>query len=355
MAEAPIKVALVGYGLAGKVFHAPLIVTTPGLSLETVVTSRKDEVSADLPGVKVADSLTAALAGGGIDLVVIATPNDSHYPLAAEAIAQGCHVVIDKPFTIWAHEAEALRDQARAKGVLLSAFQNRRWTSDFLTLRRLIDAGALGELVHVEIHFDRYRPIWRDRWRERKGPGSGVWYDLGSHLVDQALQLCGTPVGIWADLSTQREGGAGAVDWFHAVLRYPKLRVVLHSATLTPEPGPIFTVHGTKGSYVKYGLDPQEDQSKAGMRPGQPGWGEDPSPGVLTTVDEEGRAARTTPEHPPGNYGAYYAGVRDAILDRAANPVTPEQAIGVMRLLELGMESSERRCEIPVPSNLLEG
>jgi predicted dehydrogenase len=355
MADAPIKVALVGYGLAGKVFHAPLITTTPGLELVAVVSSRRDEIAADLPGVEAYGDLAAALAGGGIDLVVVASPNDSHYPLAAEAIAGGCHVVVDKPFTLTAADAEDLRDRARSKGVVLSAFQNRRWASDFLTVRRLIADDELGEIVHVELHFDRFRPLARDRWRERRGPGTGIWYDLGSHLIDQALQLCGTPLAIWADLATQREGGGGAVDWFHAVLRYPKLRAVLHASTLTPEPGPVLTVHGMRGSYVKHGLDPQEDQAKRGMKPGQAGWGVDPSPGVLTRIRDDGPEARSTPAHLPGNYGAYYAGVRDAILGRGANPVTPEQAIGVMRIIELGMASSERRCEVPVPAGLLEG
>lgn len=353
MPDAPLNVVLVGYGLAGRVFHAPLITTTPGLRLAAVVSSRREEIAADLPGAEPVDSLGAALAQGGIDLVVVATPNDSHHPLAAEAIAAGCHVVVDKPFTVTVAEAEALRDQARRAGVLLSVFHNRRWTSDFLAVRRLVERGELGEIVHCEIHFDRFRPLARDRWREREGPGAGIWYDLGSHLIDQALQLFGAPEAIWADLAAQREGAALSTDWFHAVLRYPRLRVVLHSGTIAAEPGPVFTVHGTHGSFVKHGLDPQEDQAKQGMTPGEPGWGVDPSPGVLTRTDEDGGAVRSTPPAPAGDYGRYYAGVRDAILGRGANPVPPEQALGVMRLIELGMESARTRCEVPVPAGLL--
>lgn len=352
MTDKPINVALVGYGLAGKVFHAPLIVTTPGLRLASVVTSRRAEVEADLPGVETAPTLDDALARGGIDLVVVASPNDSHHPLAAEAIAAGAHVVVDKPFALTSAEAIDLRDRARDRGVLLSVFQNRRWVSDFLTLRRLIDEGQLGELTHVAFHFDRFRPLVRDRWRERAGPGSGVWFDLGAHLVDQALQLCGTPLGLWADLVIQRDGGE-AVDGFHVVLRYPKLRVVLHAGSLTPEPGPALVVHGTHASYVKHGLDPQEDQAKSGMKPGQPGWGVDPSPGVLTTMDAAGEPERQVPAHLPGNYGAYYAAVRDAIWGEGPNPVTAEEGVAVMRMLELAMESSARRCEVAVPGDLL--
>jgi predicted dehydrogenase len=353
MPDTPLNVALVGYGLAGKVFHAPLIVTTPGLRLAAVVSSRREEIADDLPRTESVDSLDAALAGGGIDLVVVATPNDSHAPLAAEAIRAGCHVVVDKPFTVTVAEAEALSDQARRAGVLLSVFHNRRWSSDFLAARRLIESGDLGEIVHCEIHFDRFRPLARDRWREREGPGAGIWYDLGAHLIDEALQLFGAPEAIWADLAAQRDGAGLSTDWFHAVLRYPRLRAIVHSGTITAEPGPVFAVHGTRGSFVKHGLDPQEDQAKQGMKPGQPGWGVDPSPGVLTTVDETGRAVRATPAAPAGDYGRYYQGVRDAILGRGPNPVPPEQAIGVMRLIELGMESSRTRREIPVPAGLL--
>jgi predicted dehydrogenase len=352
MVDAPINVALVGYGLAGKVFHAPLLVTTPGFRIASVVSSRRAEIEADLPGARAVGSLTEALAAGGVDLVVIASPHDSHYPLAAEAIAAGCHVVVDKPFTLTAAEAEDLRDRARAKGVVLSVFQNRRWTADFRTLKRLMAEGALGELNHVEIHFDRFRPVPADRWRERKGPASGIWYDLGPHLIDQALQLLGRPDAIWADLANQRENGAGPVDWFHAVLRYPKARAVLHAGTLTPEPGPVLTIHGIKGSYIKHGLDPQEAQAKEGLKPGDPGWGVDPRPGVLTQVDGEGRLTRATPEHLPGDYRLYYAGVRDAIRGVGANPVPAEEGLAVMRLIELGLQSSDQRRELPVPAGL---
>lgn len=352
MAQPPLNVALVGYGLAGKVFHAPLITTTPGLRLTTVVSTRRAEIEADLPEARAVESLDAALDSGEVDMVVVATPNDSHAALADQAIAAGRHVVVDKPFTVTVAEAETLRDKAAKAGVLLSVFHNRRFTSDFLTLRRLVEGGDLGEIVHFEAHFDRFRPVARDRWRERPGPGAGTWYDLGSHLIDQTLQLFGAPDALFADLASQRGEGA-ATDFFHAVLRYPRLRAVLHSGSIAAEPGPVFTVHGTRGSFVKHGLDPQEDQAKSGMRPGEPGWGVDPNPGVLTTVAEDGRIERRTPEAPAGDYGRYYAAVRDAILGRGPNPVPPEQAVAVMRLLELAIESSARRCEVAVSKGLL--
>jgi predicted dehydrogenase len=348
MPDKPLNVALVGYGLAGKVFHAPLITTTPGLKLAAVVSSRKSEVEADLLGVTCFFSLDSALAAGGIDLVVVATPNDSHAPLASQAMAKGCPVVVDKPFTVTLAEAETLRDQARRDGVVLSVFHNRRYASDFLTLQRILQAGELGDIAHFEAHFDRFRPIARDRWRERPGPGAGMWYDLGSHLIDQALTLFGPPEAIWVDLAAQRGEGT-STDWFHAVLRYPRMRAVLNSGTIIAEPGPTLAAHGTKGSWVKHGLDPQEEQAKQGMAPGDPGWGVDPNPGVITTVRDDGKVERRTPEALPGDYGRYYAAIRDAIAAGGPNPVTADDAIQVMRLIELGIESSARRCELAVP------
>src|SRR5471032_2780469 len=228
---------------------------------------------------------------------------------------------------------------ADAAGRLLSVFHNRRWDADFLTVRQLLAAGTLGRVTYFESHFDRYRPQVQTRWREADLPGSGLWYDLGPHLLDQALQLFGAPQGISLDLMRQRDGAA-TDDWFHAVLRYEGLRVVLHASALTAQPGARYTVHGTAGSFVKQGLDPQEDALKAGTMPGGAGWGIDPQPGVLTTPGADGVVvAARTHQGVDGDYGRYYAAIRDAIRGVGANPVPAQQALQVMQWLALGQQS----------------
>jgi predicted dehydrogenase len=329
---APLRGGLVGYGFAGKTFHAPLIAAVPGLALAAVASRDPAKVAADWPGVPVERSPEALCARPDLDLVVVATPNDTHYPLARAALRAGKHVVVDKPFTVAVAEAEELAALAEARGLVLSVFHNRRWDSDFLTLRRLVDTGALGRVVSLESRFDRFRPAVRDRWRERPGPGAGLWYDLGPHLVDQALVLFGPPDSVHADIAAQRDG-AGVDDYFHVTLRYGPLRVILGASMLAAAPTPRFVAQGTAGGFVKYGLDPQEDALKAGLRPPAPGWGADPRPGALTTWP---RDTPTTAEAPalPGDYPAYYAGVRDAILGLGPNPVPPAEALAVMRIIE---------------------
>lgn len=344
--SAPLNVALVGYGYAGKVHHAPVIVTTPGLRLHTVVSSDPAKVAADLPEARVVPDLAAALADPAIDLVIIATPNETHAPLAGLALAHARHVVVDKPFAVTTAEARALADQAKAAGRLLSVYHNRRWDSGFLTVRRLIEAGELGEVVQFEAHFDRWRPDVRDRWREQGGPGSGVWYDLGAHLVDNALVLFGRPQAISADLAIQKPGGR-AVDYFHVVLRYPSLRAILHSSSLAAKAGANFTLHGTRASYVKPGPDTQEAALVRRILPGQPGFGFDPIEGELTRPSgDEMVVAKVVNEL--GCYPAFYAGVRDAILTGAPNPVPPDEALAVMEVLEAGIRSAEEGREIVI-------
>jgi predicted dehydrogenase len=217
-------------------------------------------------------------------------------------------------------------------------FHNRRWDADFLTVRQILAGGALGEIVHFEEHFDRYRPEVQKRWREGASPGGGIWYDLGSHLLDQALQLFGWPQAVSADFATQRHG-AVAVDYFHVVLRYGQMRAILHGSNLVAEMVRRFEVHGTRGSFVKHGLDAQEDALKRREIPGGPGWGVDPLEGLLTEWNDGAAEVRRVTMI-PGNYRAYYEAVRDAISSGAPNPVTPEDGLAVMRLLEIGGRSA---------------
>jgi len=341
-----LKVGIVGYGFATKVFHAPLIAGVPGLRLAAIASSDPAKVAADWPEVTVEATPGALFARTDLDLVVIPTPNATHYPLAKAALEAGKHVVVDKPFTLTVAEARSLYACAGQAGRLLSVFQNRRWDADFLTLRGLLESGELGPVMEFESHFDRHVPKVQDRWREKGDLGCGLWYDLGTHLMDQALHLFGTPDALCLDLARQREG-ALTDDYFAARLRYGRTRVILHANNLVPQPGPRFTVHGTQGSFVKFGLDAQQQALTAGKRPPAPDWGADPNPGTVSVFRDGAVHARTLASL-PGDYPAYYAAVRDAILGTAPNPVPAADAIRLMGLIELGRRSAEERRELTV-------
>ena len=337
MANAPVGVALVGYGYAGRTFHAPLIRATTGLELRVVVSGDPAKVRADHPNLAVVRDADEALDRPDIDLVVVATPNDTHAPLAIRALEHDKHVVVDKPFTVTLEEARGVASVAKAKGRVLSVFQNRRWDADFLGLQNILTDGALGDLVHLESHFDRFRPQLRNRWRERIGPGAGLWLDLGPHLADQVICLFGMPRTVLASLASQR-AGAEVDDWAHVVLDYGRLRVILHASVLVAESTPRrFIAHGNAGSWIKQGLDVQESQLLAGVKPGDAGWGVDPLLGKLHVHGTPGPSERPVPA---GDYRQYYARVRDAIRGSGPNPVTPDEAISVMRVLEAAQTSA---------------
>ena len=352
IAPQPLQVALIGYGNAGRIFHAPLISAVSGFEFACICSSQPEAVLADWPHVRCVATPEAIFADPSIDLVVIASPNPSHYPLALAALHAGKHVVVDKPCSVTLAETEHLLSVAQELGRVLTVFQNRRFDSDFLALQQVLASTQLGHLVHVESHFDRYRPLVPMRWRDQNLPGSGLWVDLGSHLVDQALVLFGMPDAVLLELAVQRDN-AQVNDWFHAVLRYDSLhaglRVVLHASTLVPELGPRWAVHGTLGSFTKFGLDSQEDNLKAGQRPDEKdlnGWGIDPQPGQLLSFDTLPGVAspvavrRQAPEL-KGNYLAFYTQLRDHLWDHIPQPpVTPEQVRAVMQLLTLAEQSA---------------
>ena len=340
----PLRVGLVGYGFAGQTFHAPVLASVPGLELVAVASSKPERVRADWPGVAVEPDAAVLCARDDVDLVVIAAPNDQHHPLAAQALRAGRHVVVDKPFVLDAAQARELAGLATTHGRVLSVYQNRRFDADFLTLRDLLASGVLGRPVYFESHFDRFRPEVRERWREQAVPGAGLWLDLGSHLLDQAVQLFGRPDALRLDTAALRDG-AVVEDHFHAVLRYDAgphapLRVVLHATTLAAHAAPRYVLHGTQGSYVKHGVDPQEDALRAGRRPGAEDWGVDPHPGALKVTAFENWFRDSTVPNRRGNYADYYAAVRDAIRGTAPNPVPPEQAVELMELLDEGRRSA---------------
>ncbi|MDE1937447.1 MAG: oxidoreductase [Alphaproteobacteria bacterium] len=338
-----LNVALIGYGVAGRCFHAPLIISVEGLRLAAVVSRQTDKVRADHPEAAVLATPDEAFADCSIDVVVVAATNDVHFDLAARALDHGKHVVVDKPFTVTSAEARELIRRAKDAGRILSVFHNRRWDSDYLTVKRLIAEGELGEIVYFESHFDRYRPKSTGNWREQSGPASGLWFDLAPHLADQALRLFGRPHALFADFAILRDG-VTATDYFHVLLRYEKLRVVLTANFLAPADDLNLIVHGTRASYIKRGFDSQEAVLRAGGSPGGPQWGVDQRDGVLRLADG---TERTVPSE-RGDYTQYYAGVRDAILGTGLLPVTPEEALDVMDILECGERSAASHAEVPV-------
>ena len=327
-----IRVGLAGYGLAGSVFHAPLIRACDRMELRGVLTSR------DAPAR--VDTFERLLERS--DLVVIATPNTTHVELATAALNAGKHVVVDKPLAVNADDAGALIDLARERGRLLTVFQNRRWDSDFLTVRKLLP--RLGDIMLFEAHWDRFRPAIKQGWRELPQPGGGVLNDLGSHMVDQALELFGMPDALTADVLAQRRG-AEVDDYFDLTLHYGERRVCLRCSTLVAEPRPRFAVHGSGGSYVKHGLDPQEAQLKAGIDPHAPKFGVDQRGGVLTLADG---STETVPTE-RGNYRAFYEAVADAVLDGAPVPADPAGPRDGLILIDLARQAGRLGQRLPVP------
>ena len=338
-----INVALIGYGFAGKTFHAPLISATRGLRLRYVASSAASKVKKDWPKAEVI-GYDEVFAKPDVDLIVIATPNASHFELARKSLNSGKHLVVDKPFMTTVSEARQVIALAAKQNRLLSVYQSRRWDSDFLTLRKLLAANRLGDVMYFESRYDRFRPEVKKRWREMPGPASGIWYDLGAHLADQVLQLFGAPDAVYADLAIQRSSSQ-TVDYFHVLLRYGNKRIVLHGASLVVANSPRFFVHGTRGSFVKNGMDTQEAMLKAGKKPTAVGFGKDPLQGTLTVQKGEKTQATKIPNL-PGKYLGYYEALRDALLGKGPNPVTGEQALTVMKVLELAVNSSEEKREI---------
>ncbi len=341
----PVEVALAGYGFAGKTFHAPVISAVKGLKLSHIVSSDPAKVHRDWPNVMVTSRIDEACLNPAIGLIVLATPNTSHFELAQKSLSAGKHVVVDKPFTLTVAEASKLLAHAAAAKRLISVFQSRRWDGDFLTLRPLLHNGPLGEITHFESHYDRYRPEVKPRWREIPGPGSGIWFDLGPHLIDQVLQLFGLPEAIFADLAAQRRGGS-TVDYFHVLMRYGARRVIVHGESFASADLPRFIVHGTLGSFVKFGMDSQEEALRRGEKPGGPGWGADLRPGTIYSW-KDGHLQSTNVPATPGNYLGFYEAIRDAITKGVPNPVSAQDALGVMTVLETAVQSSEERRELP--------
>ena len=343
-----IRVGLVGFGMAGRVFHAPTITAVEGLELAAVVERSSREAEARYPGIATYPSLEAMLADESLSLIVVATPNTSHVTLAQQALAAGRHTVVDKPMAIHASELPPLMQLAYQKQRLLIPYHNRRWDNGFRTLKRLLQEEAVGRVAGFESTFDRWRPALRTTgaWREQAIPGSGILLDLGTHLVDEALQLFGLPIGVSADVACERDN-AKANDSFTVRLRYESFFATLSGNCLAAVPRPHYSVRGTKGAYIKWGLDPQEAILKATGKVEEPGWGVEPESGwgILTT-ERDGQLVNQPIEPIPGDYRLYYAAVRDAILGKSAPPAAAIDAWYAAKILEWAEASNAQRREI---------
>jgi predicted dehydrogenase len=339
--------------MAGRVFHCPIISSLDSFKLDKIYTTNSESINAIevlYPNTIVVSDIKEILSDTSIDLVIIAAPNTQHFSLAKQVIMAGKHVVVDKPFTVTSAEADELISLAEAHGKVMSIFQNRRWDSDFKTISKVIQSGLLGNLVECEIHMDRFRPSIKDRaWREDDIPGSGVLYDLGSHLIDQALTLFGTPSGITADLRMQRQI-AKAIDNYELILHYDKLKVTLKSGMLVRAALPHFILFGENGSFVKYGVDIQEEDLKTGLTPlTKSNWGEEPAElyGTICTtangVEIDGKI-----KSEKGDYREYYLNIYDSIVKGESLIVTPLQARNTIKLIEYAIESNQRRSTLKV-------
>ncbi|MFJ8074734.1 Gfo/Idh/MocA family oxidoreductase [Streptomyces sp. NPDC096176] len=353
----PLRVALVGYGLAGSVFHAPLIAATDDLVLDTVVTSspeRQEQARAEFPDARFVPSPDDLWARADeLDLVVIASPNKTHVPIARAALEAGLAVVVDKPIAGTAAEARELAALAAERGLVLSVFQNRRWDNDFLTLRKLIADGELGDVQRFESRFERWRPQLKGGWRESGDPLEigGLLYDLGSHLVDQALTLFGPAVRVYAEADVRRPGAQTDDDTFIAITHANGVRSHLYASATTAQLGPRFRVLGSTGGYVKYGLDPQEDALRAGRRPGAgEAWGVEPESmwGRVGAGESPLTGGGVPVKTVPGDYPAYYAAVAAAVRDKTAPPVTAEEAAAALDVLEAARRSAREGITVTV-------
>lgn len=351
--EKTIRTGIIGYGLSGRVFHAPFIDVVEGFELTKISTSRPESVKMieeHYPVTVVVPDGNGIISDPEIDLVIVTSPNTDHFRWAREALLAGKHVVVEKPFTVSVTEADELIKISRRVGKILTVYHNRRFTSDTKTVKKILESKILGDVHDFETHFDRYRaePRPGGAWREDPLPGSGIFYDLGSHLIDQALWFFGMPEAVTAEITSQRPW-AKADDHFDVRLHYPTLTATLKSGMLCKIPGPTYQIHGTKGSFVKYGLDVQEATLDGGAIPQGKDWGREPEDiwGTIN-IEYEGVKIQGKVESEHGDYREYFANLRDAIWGKAEIAVKAEEACNVMKIIELAFQSSKEKRTIKV-------
>ncbi|QNF32470.1 oxidoreductase [Adhaeribacter swui] len=342
--NAPITVGLASFGMSGLVFHGPLLAASPHFKLTKVLERSSEKSKLRYPEVEVVRDFQALIQDESIELVVINTPNALHFEMGQQALRAGKHVVMEKPFTVTAQEATELITLAKEQNCILTVFQNRRWDGDFRTIQQIVTQKLLGKLVYYEAHYDRFRNyIEANTWKEETGPGSGLLYNLGSHMIDQALVLFGKPQAITAHLGTQRPGGK-IDDYYDITLHYPDLVASIKSSYLVREPGPRYILNGTEGSFHKYGIDPQEEALKAGQIPTGPTWGQEPTAdwGKLNT-QLNGIHFTGTIETLPGSFPSFYQNVYEAIRLDQELQVEPEEAALGIQLIELAQQSHNEK------------
>lgn len=347
--EKTLNVGIVGFGMSAQVFHAPFVTTLPGFRLHAVVERRTDLAAAKYPGIITYRQFDDLLKDQAVDVVVVTTPNETHFPYSLQALAAGKHVVLEKPFTNTSDEARQLVKAAQQAGTVLSVYHNRRYVSDFRTIVQLLQQQTLGSVHEYECHFDRYRPEAKaNAWREEPKPGSGILYDLGSHLIDQALCLFGLPKEITATVKMQRPH-ARIDDYFDIRLDYDVARVILKSGMLVREMGPRYMLHGTLGSYIKSGDDPQEALLKEGHLPTGEDWGLEPAgnEGLLHT-EQNGTVIRQLLPSMAGNFGDYYRNLYNSIVHGAPLREKPAHGYNTIRIIELALQSSAEKRTLPV-------
>ncbi|MGK7397668.1 MAG: oxidoreductase [Candidatus Cyclobacteriaceae bacterium M3_2C_046] len=336
----PIQVGITSYGMSGKIFHAPLISAHSGFQLKKIMQRSADNAHQDYPHVEVVKKLEDIAHDPDIELVVVNTPNPTHFEFIKMMLEAGKHVVAEKPFTNTLEEGQQLIDLAREKGVVLSVFQNRRWDGDFKTVHHVIQQKLLGELVEYEAHYDRFRNyVEKGTWKEEEAPGSGILYNLGSHMIDQVLVLFGLPQAVTADIRSQRAGSKVA-DNYEVIMDYGNLKATVKSSYMVREQVPRYQLYGREGTFLKYGIDPQEEYLKQGLGPGSSGWGIEPEEdwGLLnTTINDLHYYGHI--ETLPGTYQDYYENVYQAIRNGQELAVTPEQGLQVIQVIQAAMQS----------------
>lgn len=339
-----VQTGLASFGMSGKVFHAPLLHVHQQFDLKTVVERTKNEASRMYPNIHTALSFEELLKDDNLELIIVNTPDNTHFDLALKALDAGKNVVVEKPFTQTIDQGEKLVELAEKKNLVLCVFQNRRWDGDFLTVREIIEKGLLGRLVEFESHFDRYRNfIQQGTWKEDPETGTGTLFNLGSHMIDQALSLFGMPEAVHADIRAMRTGGK-VDDSYDLKLYYPDIKVTLKASYLVREAGPRYILHGTSGSFLKFGIDPQEEALKAEKPLLSPDWGKDSESnwGILNT-EQNGLHFKGQVETIPGNYLRFYDNIFDALRNSKPLQVKAEDALNVIKIINASFFSSNTR------------
>ena len=342
-----IQVALASFGMSGKVFHGPLLKANKGFIVKKIYERSKNESASMFPDSEIVRNYSKIINDPEIDLVIVNVPDKLHYSFAKAALKAGKHVVLEKPFVLDIMEGEELIALAGKSDRVLTVFQNRRWDSDFLTVEKVMKEGWLGEIREFEAHFDRFKDaVQKGTWKEDPDEGASVLFNLGSHLVDQVLMLFSMPHSVFADLAKVREESR-ILDYFHIHLYYQGFKVILKSSYQVKEPGPKFMIHGTKGSFLKYGMDPQEEELKNGVLPVGPDWGNEPEDayGILTTANEEGDYKRKL-QSLPGNYPFFYQNLYETLTGGVNLAVWPQEALNVIKILKAVEKSNRKRCVV---------